>query len=367
MKKIMRTANSLGAIEFLLKGQLNYLRNKYDVIAVAPGDDNLHDVERQQNVRIIPLNMKRRFDVWGDLKCLFRLIKIILKEKPDLIHSITPKAGLLSMMAGFLCRVPYRIHTFTGLVFPTSNGLTKEILKMTDRITCFCATNVHAEGRGVKNDLVNNNITKKNITIIGNGNINGVDIDFYTPNPEIHENFTFLFCGRIVKDKGMNELAKAFEKIVQKYPNVELHLVGKFEDDLDPIDPASKFFFMNCKNVKLFPWQLDVRPFFNKADVLVFPSYREGFPNVVLQSNAMEVPCIVTNINGCNEIITDGYNGYIIPSRDSDTLYQKMEYVINNVHILRSMQKNCRQVIIDKFSQKYVWGQIEKEYESILK
>ena len=367
MKKIMRVANSLGAIEFLLKGQLKYLQNYFDVVAVAPNGENIQEVEQQQNTRIISLNMKRRFDIWGDLVCLIKFVKIIRKEKPDLIHSITPKAGLLSMIAGFLCGIPHRAHTFTGLVFPTSKGVKKEILKFTDKITCLCATHVFAEGAGVKNDLINYNITNKEINIIGNGNINGVDLDYYYPQYEPHDNFIFIFCGRIVKDKGMNELATAFKKLTVNYPDIELYLVGKFEDDLDPIEPTSKDFFLNSKNVKLYPWQNDIRPFFHKADILVFPSYREGFPNIVLQAGAMGIPCIATDINGCNDIIKDRYNGYLIASQDADALYKKMEYAINHKSEIKSMQENCRKEIVQKYEQYFVWNEIIKEYNTLLK
>lgn len=362
----MRVANSLGAIEFLLKGQLRFLTDHYDVVAVSPDGDNREDVEKQQNVRIVPLNMERRISLKSDLISLFKMIQILRKEKPDAIHSITPKAGLLSMIAGLICRVPVRIHTFTGLVFPTSSGFKRNLLMFTDSLTCLCATHVHAEGRGVKNDLLKYGITKKNITIIANGNIGGVDLTYYKPNKVEHEFFTFIFCGRFVGDKGMNELAVAFKRLVEEYKDCRLLLVGKYEENLDPVEHETKEFFETSPFVEMIGWQTDTRPYFNRADVLIFPSYREGFPNVVLQANAMGLPAIVTDINGCNEIITDKFNGMVIESKNSNAIYEAMKYILDNRRSLDEMSKNSIKNIHERFDQKMVWNELLKEYNKLM-
>lgn len=366
MFKIIRTANTAGAICNLLKGQLRYLNNYFEIVAVAPDGPEKHVVEKREGIKYIPLNMKRRFSVGNDMYNLIKMIIIFIKEKPVIIHSITPKAGFLSMIAGFLCRVPIRIHTFTGLVFPSATGIKRLILMFTDKLICKCATNVYGEGFGVKKDLEKFKITHKNISVIANGNINGVDLDYFYPQKKQHDNFTFIYCGRIVADKGMNELADAFKKIIEIYPKIQLLLVGKYEDELDPVKPKTKNFFITSDNVEFVEWQTDLRPYFARADVLVFPSYREGFPNVVLQASAMGLPSIVTDINGCNEIIQDNINGWIIPPKNSDALFEKMIYVINNSDNVEKMTSVCYENIFKKYSNQYVWESTKREYNNII-
>lgn len=365
-KKILRIANTTGAIANLLKGQLKYLSESYEVVVVAPNGQERKEIELREGVRFIPLDMQRRFSPFRDLISLIKLMYILIRESPDIIHSITPKAGFLAMIAGGICGVPIRMHTFTGLLFPTSNGIKKTILKLADKVTCVCATNVYGEGYGVKNDLERFHITTKQIKVLANGNINGIDLEYYKPEAIKHDVFTYIFCGRIVGDKGMNELSYAFKKIVKQYHNVKLLLVGMFEDDLDPILPIAKEFFLTSPNVSLVSWQKDIRPFLNSSDVLVFPSYREGFPNIVLQAQAVGLPAIVSNINGCNEIIRNNENGWIIPPKDEVALYERMCEVYIHRNELIPMKERCRQVVEKYFNNKFVWSALKMEYELLV-
>ena len=236
-----------------------------------------------------------------------------------MVHSMTPKAGLLCMMAGWLTRVPIRIHTFTGLVFPTSTGLKKRILMLTDALTCWCATHVIPEGEGVKADLLNNGITHKPLRILGYGNVRGIDMKRFDPKrfnvngfreaPEhksVKKKFTFLFVGRIVRDKGINELVEAFERLNMEIPETRLVLVGFFEENLDPVSPKTRQTIENNPNIIADGEKRgdDLLTQYATADCFVFPSYREGFPNTVLEAGAMGLPSIVTDINGSREIIT---------------------------------------------------------------
>ena len=259
-----------------------------------------------------------------------------------MVHSMTPKAGLLCMIAARLTGVPVRVHTFTGLVFPTSTGIKRRILMTTDRITCRCATHVIPEGEGVKNDLLNNRITKKPLKVLGYGNVRGVDMSYYSRKPEVMKiaetlrdssMYTFLFVGRIVRDKGVNELCQAFQRIHSQYPNTRLWLVGLFEDNLDPISNDSRIIIDDEKNGIMAVGRKsgnELLAYYAAADCFVLPSYREGFPNTVLEAGAMGLPSIVTDINGSREIIIEGQNGTIIPSKDEHALYDAMQNMINN-------------------------------------
>ena len=170
-RKIIRIATVPQSLDLLLRGQLKMLSETYEVVAVSSPGQNLDEVARREGVRTVAVPMERHIAPLKDLVSLFRLIRLFRKEKPWMVHSITPKAGLLAMMAACICGVPVRIHMFTGLVFPTSKGLKRRILMTTDRLTCACATLVNPEGQGVKRDLERFHITSKPMRIIGNGRL----------------------------------------------------------------------------------------------------------------------------------------------------------------------------------------------------
>ena len=294
-----------------------------------------------------------------------------------MVHSITPKAGLLSMMAAWVTRVPVRLHTFTGLVFPTATGFKQKILIFTDRLTCSCATHLVPEGEGVKNDLINYKITKKPLKVLGHGNVRGIDLEYYNPAlPEvqteadkIHDKnvFTFVFIGRLVRDKGINELVKAFSQLNITYPDTRLLLVGPYEENLDPLSAETLAEIKNNKAIKSVGCQTDVRPWLAASDIFVFPSYREGFPNVVIEAGAMSLPSIVTDINGSREIIINGINGIIIPPREVEALQDAMERLLTNSELTLAMSSNARPLIESRYEQGYVRQCLKDYYNEILK
>ena len=318
------------------------------------------------------LPMERRISLFKDIRSLRAMIKLIRKEKPWMVYSLTPKAGLVTMIAGKLCGVPVRVHMFTGLVFPTATGLKRQILMFTDRLTCFCATVVNPEGEGVKRDLERYHISSKPLTIIGNGNINGLDMDFYDRTPEVLEKAkayqkegttTYCFVGRIVGDKGINELVSAFKRLHAEHPATRLLLVGPFEDNLDPVSEETRATIEALPAREAVGWQTDVRPFLAASDVFVFPSYREGFPNVVMQAGALGLPSIVTDINGSNEIIRNGENGVIIPSKDEEALYQTLKDTLENPDKWKTIAANARESIARRYEQQMLWKEIKKFYK----
>ena len=360
------------------RGLLRELREEdgYEVVAVSSPDRRLDEVAEREGVRTVAVPMERHISPLKDLKSLINLVRAFRKERPTMVHSMTPKAGLLSMMAAWMTRVPVRVHTFTGLVFPTATGLTQKILILTDRITCACATHVIPEGEGVKNDLTNYRITKKPLKVLGHGNVRGIDLEHYNPElPEVKAEaaklrkdgvFTFVFVGRLVGDKGINELVGAFERLHKEYPATRLLLVGPEESNLDPLKPETLAKIKENPSIEAVGSQPDVRPWFVAADVLVFPSYREGFPNVVIEAGAMGLPSIVTDINGSREIIIEGRNGTIIPARDEDALYQAMKQMVDNLDQLKSMASESRPLIASRYEQSYVRRCLKEYYKEIL-
>lgn len=378
--KIIRTAAVPGSLYGLLKGQLHFLNQYYDIIGVASEGSALQLVEEREGIQTKAINIERSISPLKDVISLFKLYRYFLKEKPMMVHSITPKAGLLSMVAAYFARVPVRAHTFTGLIFPTQTGFLKKLLLLFDKIICKFATHVYPEGNGVKNDLLQYKVTKKPLKIIANGNVNGKDLAYFDPllfsEKSIlaekeslgitDKDFVFIFIGRLVNDKGMNELVDAFYQLVQKHSDVKLVLVGSHEGETDVL-PESTWNKLNAE--KRIVWvgkQDDIRPYLALSTALVFPSYREGFPNVVLEAGAMGLPAVVTDINGSNEIIKNGKNGYIVPSKNEMALLKAMTLFVEDPSLVSAMAKNARAMIADRYEQSFVWKSILEEYERII-
>ena len=374
-KKIIRTSTVSTSLNTFCRGTLRRLANTYDVVAVSTPDDELREMAQREGIRVIGVPMRRPIAPLRDIVSLWRLIRVFRRERPTMVHSITPKAGLLSMIAAWVCRVPVRLHTFTGLVFPTATGLKQRILMLTDRITCACATHIVPEGEGVKADLINYNITRKPLQVLGYGNVRGVDMQHYSRTPEVmtaaqsisrSDVFTFVFVGRVVRDKGINELVEAFVRLHQAIPATRLILVGRFEDNLDPVSGKTRQAIERCDAIEAVGSQSDVRPWLAAADALVFPSYREGFPNVVIEAGALDLPSIVTDINGSREIIVHGKNGVIVPPRNAQALLQAMTQFVQNPQATQAMAANARKMIASRFEKSFVEQCLIDYYKEIL-
>ena len=375
MIKVVRATTVPMSLDVFCRGMLSELSKKYEVVALSTPGVELDNVAEREGVRAIAVPMARRISLKSDIVSLCRLIKAFRNEKPKMVHSMTPKAGLLCMMAAWIARVPVRVHTFTGLVFPTASGLKRRILMATDWLTCACATHIIPEGEGVKNDLLNNGITRKPLKVLGYGNVRGVDLDYYSRRSEVvklaaeikKDVFTFLFVGRIVRDKGINELCRAMDKLSRSV-QARLILVGKYEDSLDPIsDEARSIIEKNPALEFVGPkYGEELLSYYAASDCFVFPSYREGFPNTVIEAGAMGLPSIVTDINGSREIIHQGANGVIIPSKDADALYEAMRSMINDKVARDRMADNAREMIASRYEQGFVRKCLYDFYDEIL-
>jgi glycosyltransferase involved in cell wall biosynthesis len=348
----------------ILAGQPRWLSDEFDISIATSPSDMLAFVSSNEGVPVYPIPMVRGISVASDLISIFRMAYLIRNLKPDLVHSYTPKAGLVTMVAAWLMRVPVRIHTFTGLIFPTASGIKHFFLKNADRIIAACATHVVPEGRGVKIDLNAFKITGKVLRVIGNGNIAGVDTSYFDPEDAdvVHcanklrddlgiskSHFIFAYLGRFNKDKGLEELVEAFERA--SLPDSALVLFGE-RDRTNPPSSETWRRIQESREIFVGGFLDDVRPGISIADAIVLPSYREGFPNVLLQGGAMGRPLIATDINGSNEIVIPGETGFLVPVRDAPSLAEAM----SNVHAMsvadrNEMGKRNRARIGDLFEQ----------------
>lgn len=377
-KKIIRATTIPRSLNAFCNGMLRELSDKYEVVAVSSPDKELKEVAEREGVRTIGVHMERRISVMKDVKSLFQMLKVFKNEKPTMVHSMTPKAGLICMMAAKFCGVPVRVHTFTGLVWPTETGLKRRILMATDWLTCACATHIIPEGQGVLNDLRNGGITKKQMRVLGHGNVRGVDMEYYKRTPEIihasdsikrADRFTFIFVGRIVNDKGISELVLAFKRLLSVHPETRLILVGPYENDHDPISSEIQKEIDSIEQIEVVGPKFGeaLLPYYAASDCFVFPSYREGFPNTVMEAGAMDLPSIVTDINGSREIIENGVNGIIIPSKDTNSLYNAMCTMIENVELRHNMASVSREMIGKRFEKGFVRKCLYDYYDEILK
>lgn len=376
--KILRVVTS--SISFkLIDGQAQFMQQQgYQVITASGGPFPKDGIPQLNGVRFVPQpHLVRPISIREDLLALRDMIRLIRKERPDIIHSHTPKAGLMGMLAGWLCHVPIRIHTVAGLPLLVHSGFKRKILNLVERITYRCATSVYPNSHKLRDTIISLRLASPDkLRVIGDGSSNGINVqhfckelfaeEFVDPiRKQLGGSFTFIFVGRIVRDKGICELVEAFTRLQQEHPDARLLLVGNFEQELDPLPEEVYHTIQSHPAIYCAGWQDDVRPWLVAADALAFPSYREGFPNVVMQAGAMELPCVVSDINGCNEIIIEGENGLIIPSHDAVALYQAMKRMIEDKALYTHCQQNARPLIASRYKQEDVWQATLEMYRSL--
>lgn len=363
-----------GSMRGMTGGQLAFMNQFYEIIPISSADKCFEGVMKDQGLeKWYAIDMTRQITIVRDIKAVAQLVKILKKEKPAIVHTQTPKAGIVGMMAAWLAGVPVRMHTITGLPLLVETGFRRFVLNWVERFTNFFATNVYPNSRAMMKIMVENRlVSSKKVKVLANGSSNGINTTRFSPEADFErmqkkeDVFTFVFLGRIVKDKGINELVHAFHRLTEYNSKIRLLLVGDFEEKLDPLDEDTRIIIKENPCIETVGWQQDARPYYAVADALVFPSYREGFPNVVMEAGAMGLPSIVTNINGCNEIIIPDKNGEIIPSQNENALYNKMKEWIDNPEKVKLMAQNAREMITSRYEQQTVWDALHDEYESLL-
>jgi glycosyltransferase involved in cell wall biosynthesis len=376
--KLVRITTVPLSLDKLLEGQLKFMQQHYEVIAISSEKEYLEKVGAREGVSTFHLEMTRKITPFKDVVAVLKLAWFLLKERPAIVHSHTPKAGIVGMFAAFIARVPNRFHTVAGLPLLEETGSKRKLLDFVEKLTYFFATKVYPNSKGLYEIILKNGYTKsKKLKVLANGSSNGINTTFFskehfsfaekealkTRYSIEDQDFVFVFVGRLVTDKGINEMVAAFRKLKINHPHAKLILVGPLESDLDPLLPQTLEAIENVKQIISVGYQQDVRLFFSISHCLVFPSYREGFPNVVMQAGAMELPSIVSNINGCNEIIVPHQNGVIIPAKDEKALLEVMIEMMENEAYYAQLRENARPMIVNRYEQQVVWKAILKEYQ----
>lgn len=380
MKKLIRITTVPISLDKLLSGQLAFMNRFYQVIGVSSDAAYLEKVGQKEQIEVFNVEMTRQITPLKDLISVYKLYRFFKKQKPFIVHTHTPKAGTVGMLAAKLAGVPNRLHTIAGLPLLEATGNKRTLLNFVEKVTYRCATKIYPNSFGLKEIILQEKFCAPDkLNVLGNGSSNGIDTSFFdashfvpTQNNTLKEklgmlpdDFVFIFVGRLVADKGINELVEAYKHLNSLFPNTKLVLVGPLETELDPLLPKTLKEMENNPSIISVGYQNDVRPYFAIADALVFPSYREGFPNVVMQAGAMGLPSIVSNINGCNEIIVENYNGMIIPVKNTKAIFEAMKKILEDVIFYNHLKENSRKRIVDNYEQKVVWNAILEEYKSL--
>lgn len=380
-KKIIRITTVPISMNKILNGQLKYVNEHYEVVGVSRYvEKDFDEIRNREGIRMIAVPFERTINLSKDLICLLQLIQIFRREKPFIVHTHTPKAGLLGMIAAKITNVPIRLHTVGGMPLTEIKGFKLKVLKFTEKLTYRFANKIYPNSVGLKDFILESNFTTAaKLKVIGNGSSNGVDANFYISDYEGWEeessnlnkdlgiseaDFVFLFLGRLAREKGIHELLIAFTKLKSTNSNIKLLLVGTLEIENGSISDEDIKIIENSPDI-IFPGRTDnVRAYLKLGNCFVLPTYREGFPNALLQAGAMSMPIIATDINGCNEIVDDGISGFLIPPKDEKALYDKMEEILINKPQSAKFSHNIRKTIENKFKQTVVWDAILSEYNS---
>jgi glycosyltransferase involved in cell wall biosynthesis len=379
-KKLIRITTIPLSLEKLLEGQLSYMNQYYEVTAVAAEKERLEKYGEKNKVNTFWVEMTRAITPVQDIKAVWKLYKFFKKENPEIVHTHTPKAGIVGMLAAKLAGVPLRLHTVAGLPLMETTGTKRKILDQVEKFTYKLATKVYPNSRGLKDIILKEGFaTEDKLKVLGKGSSNGIDTRYFDPfqfdttqkkNKREslgipHDDFVFIFIGRLVSEKGINELVEAFNNLQAENQNISLLLVGPFEKELDPLKDETFKTIQQHEKIFTTGYQEDVRPYLAVSNALTFPSYREGFPNVVMQAGAMNLPAIVSNINGCNEIIVEGINGVIIPVKDTSALITAMKLFVENKNYTERLSSNARDEICKYYERKEFWQILLKEYKSL--
>jgi len=371
------------ALKVLLRGQMKYMKKAgFEVIMVSAEGKELEDVLQYEDCPHHIISMTRKITPVADCQSLWKLYRFLKKEKPEIVHSHTPKAGLIAMLAAKFAGVKIRVHTIAGLRFMTATGFTRKLLIWMEKVTAGAATHVWPNSMSLLKYVQENRLVSAGkLEVIGKGSSNGIDLTRFSrialSGEELQKakraisydpSLTYILSvGRIVKDKGISELAKAFSSLYKESDKLRLVLVGTFEEKLDPLDENVMQLVKTHPGIILSGWHDEVEYFMSIADILVHASYREGFPNVVLQAGAMECPVVCSRIEGNIDIVDENINGLIFTAKDENDLYQKLKQAISQPAAMKQRAALLRKKIEENFDRTFVQEQLRQKYEFLLR
>jgi glycosyltransferase involved in cell wall biosynthesis len=350
------------AINAFLLNHLKKLSKKFDVYVIVNTDDPLFLDKQGLDIKVIPLKFSRKIQIFSDFYCLIHLIFIFIKQRPAAVHSITPKAGLLAMLAAFISFVPCRVHTFTGQVWVTKQGLKRFILKSFDRLIASLATFSIVDSPSQQQFLIEEQVLSEETSVVfGLGSVSGVDLKRFKPSKKVftdvrqnllipQDAFLFIYLGRLNKDKGVLDLAQAFSEI--KDTNVYLLIVGPDEGGF--IDEIKKINAHKLEKIRFLGFTEAPERYLAASNSLCLPSYREGFGTVIIEAAAMGVPAIASNIYGISDAVVNGQTGLLHQPGDFAGLKIAMEKILMDELLYESLAAAARDRAVNKFDSKII-------------
>ena len=370
------------SLKFLVRGQMKHASAKgFDTSMASADGPERDEVVAVEGCPHHIVHMERDIAPVSDLVSLFRMIGLLNRVKPHIIHTHTPKAGLLGMMAGFVCRTPIRIHTLAGWRLQNESGFKRQLLWFAEKMTYWCSHEVWPNSNSLRQQLLDIKFGKpEKLKLIGLGSSNGIDCTEFSPESidpakvaaiktQLEydpDNIYLISIGRVVAQKGINELVNVFERLQQSHNNLKLIIVGPREEQSDPISSDTSRSIDENPDIIDVGFSNEVKHFLTIANVLVHPSHREGFPNVVLQAGAMNCPIVCSDIGGNIDIVTDEETGLIFKVKNEEDLHQRLEFAIRNPDKIKSMADRLQETIKTNFAREIVQNQIHQEYQRLL-
>jgi glycosyltransferase involved in cell wall biosynthesis len=360
----------------ILGARLRTLRQAgFRVILVSGPGELLDSTAAHEGVERISIPMQREIAPFSDSIALFRLWLLLLRLRPQIVEFSTPKAGLLGSLAAMLCGVPRRVYLLRGLKCETATGLKRQLLFAAERLASACAHVVLCNSESLRNQALAHGIASKHkLRLLGEGSSNGVDIERFSPGPSTvrsrlaipHDARVIGFVGRLTCDKGLPELITAFEIVLASVPVARLLLVGWFDAAEDALDSDLRLRILRHPAIDCTGFVSDTAPYYRAMDLLVLPSWREGFPNAVLEAAASGIPVVTTESTGARDSVIPEVTGLLIPPGYPEAISEAVLKIIRNPERQRRMGRAARAWILDHYLESRVLGRTAEYYRRLV-
>ena len=362
-------------------GQLNFLRmHGIKVVTVCSDAPGAYLFFRNEGAEYYPILIKRNISLFYDLCSFFRILRLLRRIKPDLLQGSTPKAAFLFLVAGWMIGLKSRIFFMRGVRSSGLTGAKGKIIKQMERISCGVAHRVLCTSPSVRDEIVHSGICPAHKAfVLANGTGNGIDTGYFSPSriTNLKKNILYdqlnipsdvrvlLFVGRIVKDKGIVELAYAWSILRGHYRDIILIIVGKEEIE-DPVPNKIIKTLKTDSRIHFIGETHDVSPYYGIADIFVLPTYREGIPIALLEASAMTLPVVATRVTGCIDAVIDGETGKLVPVKNFKAFASAIAGYLENDEMRKMHGENGRRMVIEKFGRENVWSSLLSEYKDLL-
>lgn len=365
----------------LLPAQLRIIIDSgIDLTLVSSSGDDLDSILRDLLVRGAAIPMARQPSPLQDLRSLIILTKFFRREKFDIVHSSTLKAGLLTALAGWFANIPIRIHTYTGQIWVEMEGPMRFLMRGIDCLIGALNTHTYADSFSQRELLIREKIIAPNkIRVIANGSLSGVDLKRFDPKrlapyrADIRRQLgaadsavVIVFVGRVTRDKGVVELIDAFENLRHSYHDLHLILVGPFEVERDPLPPRTIQMLSGGVNIHSVGFTPQPELYLASADIFCLPSYREGFGSAAIEAGAMNLPVVATTVTGLVDAIVDGETGLLVPPKNVEALTHALDALAASPEMRQRMGRAARTRAIDLFDANTVNRAVVNEYFKLM-